>query len=77
MADAVLVGWSRGNLQARFPKSLPTQYHANTYAGKCVGCGCQVFVNASGAQHLRERDCDLVCELCESRHHADITKSLA
>lgn len=77
MADAVLVGWRRDNLAARFPKGLPTQYHAPFRAGRCVGCGVDVYVNASGRDHLRARDCDLVCEICESRYATDIVRSLA
>ncbi len=70
--DALLVGWRRGNLQARYSMIPP----ATILAGKCLSCSDEVYVNESGARLLRERGADVACEVCEARYGSEITLSL-
>lgn len=76
VADAMLVGYRREDMAARFPRQLPTQYHADILGGKCISCGCGVYLRRSGADFLRGRDADLCCTICESRYDAEIMRSL-
>ena len=57
---ALVVCYRRDDLAGRFLMRPP----ADIRAGRCIGCGVEVYVNPSGAQAIRERDCDLVCTGC-------------
>jgi hypothetical protein len=39
-------------------------------AGRCGICRQNVYVNASGAKSIRERDCAVICRLC--RHDPEV-----
>lgn len=67
----LLVGYLKDDMQRRWYSG------ANIRAGKCIGCGGEVFVNDSGARMIKQRgDVDLTCYECEKRYSADMIGSL-
>lgn len=46
---------------------------ATKYAGRCIGCGHQVFVKPSAWDVFRSWDHDpkVICELCDRRYPQD------
>lgn len=49
---------------------------ADIRAGRCVVCGCEVYVNANGASALQERDADPICAYCDERDGREVDRSL-
>ena len=68
-----MVGFRREQLYERLRAKIPP---ADIIGGKCISCGCSVYVNVFGASAIRERDADVVCSRCEKLHDADLNRSL-
>lgn len=49
---------------------------ADIPSGRCVGCGCQVFLNANGISAVRERDADVICRRCDRRDGREIEQQM-
>lgn len=60
--DEILVGYLEGS-------KWHSEGVATIYAGRCIGCGHQVFVNPSALELFRSWDHDpkCVCEQCDMR----------
>lgn len=49
---------------------------ADLHAGRCVSCGCNVFLNANGVSAIRERDADVICRRCDKDVGQEVDRSL-
>lgn len=72
-AHALVIGYRREQLKERLIDKIPP---AEIIGGRCIGCGCDVYVNIYGASAIRERDADVCCPRCESEYDADITRGM-
>jgi hypothetical protein len=70
---ALVVGFRREQLRERLVLKIPP---ADIVGGKCIGCSCLVYVNAFGAQAIRDRDADVCCTRCERLYDADINRAM-
>ncbi len=71
-AHAIVVGYRREDLR-RYTEKTPV---ADIPGGKCISCGHLVYFNRYGIGAIRERDADVVCDVCEREYSADINHSL-
>lgn len=55
---------------------LEGEYECTIVGGRCISCGCDVYLNRWGYSAVLEKDADVACMECESRYSADMTKSL-
>lgn len=70
-SHGVVVGFHRDDVD-RWMKIPP----ADIYAGNCVSCGCNVFLNTYGVSAVRERDADCICRRCDKLHGLEVDRSL-
>ncbi len=82
-SGALVVGYAKGDsrrFEVRHASGLvtleDTPWERSIVGGSCLSCGRDVYMNHLGYSAVLENDADVVCQDCEDRYAADITRSL-
>lgn len=60
----VVVGWRYNDRRRYRPDEMG---HLPRMAGPCIGCGDPTYLLNSGIAAIREKDAEIICDLCYQR----------